>query len=541
MYFADLHVHSSFKAFNNKMGGKDSSNSLTFSDSPNDIWENFLEDYLTMVPYTQGSLTQADKGKARILFLSLLPLEIGWTQIESNWIFKFLFQNRTLANLASSVSLERMGFVEGIEYSYNKALQQEYDFILNELNINRNHEVLKKAKIVNSISEAKIEADAGNIAIILCIEGAHAVLDRESTQGIAELIKEAKIHKEDVGAQEHLIRVNLEHDNAELCKKLMKCVDNFIDQIKSWSYKPFYITLAHHFFNGFAGHALSFPKTTGKKLNQSLGMNYGLTLPGKYLVQQLCKLEGKDRIYIDTKHLSVKARKETYEILKKENRIPMVSHTAVNGWRNYDESLYVHGKIENNEVGVKKYYENLGGTNFNNWSINLSNEEIVYVLKEKSLIGIILDQRVLSNKEIAKDINKNPRNYQYIETIAGIEQVYRQIKHVCETGSQNNISLKDSFASLCIGSDFDGLINPINDVRTLEFLHPYSENHLPDPFNKPYHDNESFYPGLYAGLLAIFKRELTSTNFWQELNKTAEELTMDFMCNNLINRLSTWK
>lgn len=540
MYFADLHVHSSFKAFNNFKGGKTRRNSLTFSDGPDDICEHILEDHLTMVPYTQGSLTQASNGKANVLFLSILPMEIGWTQVE-NPILNFFFQNKTVASLASSISSERMGFVKSSNYSYNEALQQEYDFIVNEVYLNKSHDILKKVKIVNSISDAKFEADAGNIAIILCIEGAHSVLNKKTTQGISNLIKEAKSLMNDVNGMEQLIKANLENEQAELCRDLMESVDAFINQIKSWQYKPYYLTLSHHFFNGFAGHALSFPKMTGNMLNQTLGMNYGLTLPGKYLVRELCKLEDENKMFIDAKHLSIKARQEVYEILKQEQKPPMVSHTAVNGWSTYSKSYLVNGVPENRITGRDKYERNDNATDFNNWSINLSDEEIVHLLNQKSIIGIILDQRVLSNKSIALDISKNPRKHPQRETIGGIAQVYRQVRHICEVGLANNFTLKDSFAMLCVGSDFDGLINPINDVKELKFFHPYAEDKELFPFKKPYHDNESFYPGLYLGLKALFEKSLNEENFWQGLNKTPALMTMDFMCNNLINRLSTWK
>lgn len=540
MYFADLHVHSSFKPFNNYKGGKNRRNSLTFSDGPDDIWEHILEDRLTMVPYTQGSLTQAFYGKANVLFLSILPMEIGWTQVE-NPLLNFFFQNKTIASLASSISSERMGFVKSSNYSYNEALQQEYDFILNELDANRNHEILKKVKIVNSISEAKAKADAGNISIILCIEGAHSVLNKKATQGISNLIREAKPLINDLNAMEQLIKVHLENEQAELCRDLMESVDAFINQIKSWQYKPYYLTLAHHFFNGFSGHALSFPKMTGNMLNQTLGMNYGLTLPGKYLVRELCKLEKENKIFIDAKHLSIKARQEVYAILKEEQKPPMVSHSAVNGWSTYEKSYIVNGKPEDRISGGEKYERNDNDSKFNNWSINLSEEEIAYLLKENSLIGIILDQRVLSNKVIALDISKNPRKHPERETIGGIAQVYRQIRHVCEVGLAHNFTLKESFAILCIGSDFDGLINPINDVKELKFFHPYAEEKELFPFKKPYHDNESFYPGLFLGLKALFEKSLNEENFWQGLNKTPAIMAMDIMCNNLINRLTTWK
>lgn len=114
------------------------------------------------------------------------------------------------------------------------------------------------------------------------------------------------------------------------------------------------------------------------------------------------------------------------------------------------------------------------------WSINLSNEEIKIIYESKGIIGLNLDQRILGGymlnyksngywESIQKSINAlNERGLRYQDKKAHIidfqkykssEPFLRNILHVVlHTGRTD----RTAWDCIAIGSDFDGLIDPID-------------------------------------------------------------------------------
>ena len=95
------------------------------------------------------------------------------------------------------------------------------------------------------------------------------------------------------------------------------------------------MSLAHHFWNGLCGHAESFSGIVKKKVDQTEGLNVGITFLGRKIIAQLLATNNGKRILIDIKHMSVTSRQDYYRILENHEafkEVPLiVSHGAANG------------------------------------------------------------------------------------------------------------------------------------------------------------------------------------------------------------------
>jgi len=298
---------------------------------------------------------------------------------------------------------------------------------------------------------------------------------------------------------------DFEKSNSEIedCKeKLWKTLEDHITTLKSWN--PLFITLNHHFWNQLSGHSMTIPSalkipvlysggiTKEMRKNQVLGMNRGFTELGKKVVKKLLdNKDGKRRILIDTKHMSITSRIWYYTYLGyieadeqftdevRNDSIPIISsHSAVNGYKTMKESkegndgtppliayaesgkkykkkIMKESKEGNDDTTYKAYAvadnKYKIGKKYNKWDMNLSDEEIKIIYKSKGLIGINFDQRVSGGKNDGKNkINRIVNNILHIKNVA------------------ESIPNCDCWSCITIGTDFDGSINPINDFRTAE-------------------------------------------------------------------------
>jgi len=251
-------------------------------------------------------------------------------------------------------------------------------------------------------------------------------------------------------------------------------------------------------------------------------VEFGLTERGKKVIRQA--LLHKERpILIDVKHMSVYTRFHFYayrSMLANEHplveRLPIVStHTGFvfTSLRNFlKEKPYSLSKDDNRgyrELIVEN--RKIGRTNdkrnhelyCNPWTINLFDEEIIEIMRSKGIIGISLDQRILGHAKAFKD-GKRPKNFEpeYMskpeaeklfergELPTAVEGFFEDIMKA-PTRAERHIMLlcmhlvyavrvgheglpwlegTSPWDYLCIGSDYDGLINPINGYNNISEL-----------------------------------------------------------------------
>jgi len=235
----------------------------------------------------------------------------------------------------------------------------------------------------------------------------------------------------------------------------------------------------------------------------------GITEWGK---EAILKLYAKG-ILIDTKHMSWQSRKDLYQ-LRKENNISLpllCSHTGVTGIS--EKYRYDYMAIEparRNGAFEVKFLKKRGiltETAYNMASLQLYDEDIVEIIKSGGIIGISMDQRIIGFPidELEEDLPPVDIDYislaeseRFFETkrptlmpyrgedpqsvltpddlirLNGVGTTFRhpkyflnQIVHilrVCKSSSA--LTVQDGMKAICIGSDYDGLVNPLDNCSS---------------------------------------------------------------------------
>ena len=426
--------------------------------------------------YSQIDLVKCWNANLRLTFNSLYPLERQFVKGmdpkigEDKWYHFFIRQilgdtglRRDLLQTAyMRIPDKVVDYFQSEDYDYWESLVREKNFVLmdsgkridqNEIHIpglQLNERKLEEKLVKeqpqsylaqnacyripkNKVDLLKSLADDSEITMILTIEGAHALgTDRaESIEVISSRVKEIK---------------------------------------EKWEIPIFFLTFAHHFDNRLCGHAHSIPGAGKALMNQRKHMNEGFRRDGKRILRELLGLNRylkRDpilgyRILIDVKHMAAKSRMDFYSwvriCLKKGDRIPVIaSHCGYSGL----PSLYVHTITEKCE---KDDFTDPTGK-FNAWNINLCDEDVEIIVQTRGLIGISFDQRILGiTKEQLKDEKKK------IKKRNGVELLWDNIEGMVKS-AYSNPNLSDTekeqiWKCLTIGSDFEGLIDPVNPYPT---------------------------------------------------------------------------
>ena len=230
------------------------------------------------------------------------------------------------------------------------------------------------------------------------------------------------------------------------------------------------------------------------------------------------KVKGADHaasVLIDIKHMSLKSRLDLYAYrLKKGYKLPLIaSHVGVTGysiseWKGaLDESTPMSLKTGEPVVKIKVTRKMAGSWGvfvnreftYNAWSINLMDEDIEAVLNSDGLIGVSLDVRILGWHDTTTDDEQDeylsaeefrfffPERFRQMAFPAPESKVFptRQerhplalcfnILHIVSVGLIRTD--KDPWTGICIGSDYDGLINPVINCRDTSQL-PVLEDNL---------------------------------------------------------------
>ena len=213
---------------------------------------------------------------------------------------------------------------------------------------------------------------------------------------------------------------------------------------------------------------------------------------------------------IDIKHMSFYSRQQFYAFRRKNgyDKIPIIaSHMGVTGFAFSRFKDYQTPVMYGDEYIMSVYKEVKGigkrrkdRTDFNPWSINLYDEEILEIIHSGGLIGISLDQRILGfgkNKE--EYFNKDEFEKNTSKTYKKLKKIPVHTADFEEFGASDDLEDARSFEEesnqrgrkrkhlrylcnnilhivkiggekawdhICIGSDFDGLINPINNCKS---------------------------------------------------------------------------
>lgn len=496
--FIDLHCHPNIKPYGQSFNhGFEHSqnpadkNSIWYQDRPG-IAEKIFE--ILFPTYTQSDFSTVYHGGVDIIGLSLYSIERSFFTIRGS---QGKLADLAL-NIASGVGNKRVDFVQE-HNDYYQDIFREYRFVCagegKEVKLPGN--AIASYKIINSFSDIEwienFNSDPENqkrchrkIGVVLDIEGAH--IFNQS----ADIVDESS-------APIERLRTNIRH---------LKNVHP--SDSDKWQHRLSHITLMHHFSNDLGGHAQSLPGIVGNNLlNQKPALGDDLSELGKEAVRLLLSTENGYRIPICIKHMSVKSRYSYYNILEEDFKgeaIPIiVSHGAVNGKNNPQARKH----LINSTKGCFRFNEDEPL-----WDINFYDEELLKIADSKGIFGFQLDQRRLaSGRELKQRISKH-KNLQL-----GARHLWKNIQHTAQVLDNEG---RPGWDIQAIGSDFDGIINPLNGYRTaerLEMLETYllteakgflnsSDNTLRLPENRNMDAELAVSKVLFQNALDFYRRNL---------------------------------
>jgi microsomal dipeptidase-like Zn-dependent dipeptidase len=416
--FIDLHCHPSMKPFgqahpknrNKKDPGR--KESIWHSDPPAgaDIAINKL---IGITRFSQSNFSDLNKGNFRVIVAALNPVEKGFfiSGPGTDVIADFAY------NWVSGIGEKKINFIQENKDDYSELLK-EYDFI-RQLH-NKEVEISGKKiryRLTKKFKDIEDNLNSGKdiISVVLSIEGAYTFIN-DNTKAA---------------------------DNESVLQN--------VDSIKKWKFPPFFVTISHHFDNKMSGHARSLPDFLGMLIDQTQRMDDGITDLGKEVIERLLSETNGKRIYIDIKHMSRKVRQAYYEMLDdkyKDGKIPLiVSHGAVNGRPEMNPD--VTAPEEKNGL-------------FNGRDINFYDDEIVRIAMSDGIFGLQIDERQITNSRIRNKIRYSlKKKKKKLKKWTGL--IWNQIQYIAELLDNKELPAWDIIS---LGTDFDGIIDPVNGYWT---------------------------------------------------------------------------
>lgn len=420
----DFHVHSFLKPYGHS---KYKNNNPMNAYHPASAWytdkgtkEDFaIENTIGFAPYRQSDLSSCRRSNFRLVVNSLYPVEKGFFDIKDTVMWNSIekIAGRWLENFITDFGKVYIDEIKSAEFNYFDDLIKQLDHI-QALHAKVPINGSSRYEVLNTGQHFDTRELEGNLLIINTIEGAHSFCNgndpTNATQweGVEERIKKVKAHPG----------------------------------------RPFFVTMAHHFYNGLTSHCESLFAINNFIKGQHYGMkslvkpprgaqicDKEITPNGYKVINSLLSTTNGPRIFIDIKHMSAKARYEFYTFRTQSYpELPII---------------YSHG-------GCEAFYKE---------EINLSKTDIVEIAKSGGLIGLEMDQRVMGYdaQHKGRRFDRWYRNAFRRDTRQNelwAEPIWNNMMEVAETCYKAG---SDPWKHICIGSDYDGIINPLNEYRTV--------------------------------------------------------------------------
>ena len=435
--YVDLHCHPALKPFGKSFATRTPGRNHPHRGRKNSIWkydppsfgDRLLNYVIHLTKFSQSNFTSMARGGVRVVFASLYPIEKGFfvNAIKSD------FLRDLTGNFATGFGKKRIDAVQAMT-NYFEDLEREYDFYkqLDQKTIRLpegacTYQLVANYSDIEAIGNER-DSTIRTIAVVFTIEGLH-VLNSD---------------------------VSMPPNETDYLNNLKK--------IKAWETPPFIVGLAHHFWNHLCGHAVSFTALVAKNVDQREGLNSGITPLGFKIIAALLDNTQGRRILIDIKHMNVRSRQEYYRLLDGNEgykKVPIVvTHGAANGLPSASTNR------QNGSAVARK---------LNPVDINFYNDELVRIAKSGGIIGLQLDERRIANKQTLKETKKSLSRSKIMHYRS--ELLWFQMQHIAEVLDGAGLF---AWEVMAIGSDFDGIIDPLNSFWTAEelpFLADFLERH----------------------------------------------------------------
>lgn len=266
----------------------------------------------------------------------------------------------------------------------------------------------------------------------------------------------------------------------------------------------------------------------------------GITAWGREIINRMIE----KKILIDVKHMSLWSRWQLYSMLRNPDNqnkyiAPVIcTHAGLTGQSITDRVKYLLRTPE--DVGevyevcyLKPKSPYIEGVYFNCSSINLYNEDIETILLSEGLIGLSFDQRIVgfADENVLRNVT-TPHDLEYISeleagfflgpnpsalpTWTDVDQIWssedfenldpvfnlelhplfllNQVIHILVVAKNNElIGVQKAMRQICLGSDYDGLINALDNCRQADKLNDFKEialEKMPELLRKAKLDNE---------------------------------------------------
>jgi hypothetical protein len=505
-YF-DFHFHPVFKQyitkFENDYPTKRTANELHKEmDLKNDLLD-LVDEVILHILESQSCLDQMKTGRVKLGVANIASMELGIADSEG-FVAKILRSNLTRPMDPKFINSIRKG-----ELSYYRLFLKELD-LYRKLNNNSSITFLSRKLPENFKEEAT--------SLVLGMEGGHNLSRKKVGTEIADRVDAIQ----DADVAYHDLVMNSDANVVTSLQNLQQALwDENLDL--------FYITLTHLTFiaeQHLATHAFGLKLL---KHDAFYPIGNGISQEGKRVIDAAytMKVLQNDQtistpIFIDIKHMSLKSRIDFYTHRKKNNyNIPIIaSHMGVTGysidaWKEVLRSskLLNLGSVKSIEIMTDRKEAGEWGLinknfTFNPWTINLMDEDIYEIIESLGLIGLSLDVRILGFQAMIGMSSKNQSEYLSpedfktffpgvmlealtTESIEGTESLDSwitptkeerhplcmcfNILHIVSVGKIT--TSKDPWKHICIGSDFDGLIDPVKICRDSSKM-PQLENEL---------------------------------------------------------------
>ncbi|MBA2662296.1 MAG: hypothetical protein H0U74_08370 [Bradymonadaceae bacterium] len=501
--FADLHCHPTFYAFNRMR------NTPAMEESPESFhpWHELPSDIASQEiggrarNYSQCSFARMARGNVRLVFMSFTPIERGFFEGSASGddhafsaellrlvsgvtlarsarkllggkpqeafreAGRILRNDGPLRQLIQSLflkySFKRVRYILSGEYDYWDEFLREYAFLCT-----RDGDTVRVA-LETSVETCLVEGCYHLVATPAALE---EVIEKNE-RDMAVLLTIEGGHVFSIGPDQKPVAPALMFERIAL--------------LKSLPHPIFFITIAHHFDNGLCGHAHSLVDAAGHIMDQKPRMNEDFERDGDLGVRVVLELldldeklvdQGGRRILIDSKHMSARTRKSFYEeIVKPYNerhgarpakerkrypKLPVIfSHAGYSGVATLDEQISDAFR-ENDHWHRNPYYA---------WNINLSDEDVRLVHDSEGLVGLCFDRRIAG---IA------PGEKVPLETWPRImlNQIFGLVDVIMLDERLKAADRRTIWDRICIGSDYDGMIDPIAIYPTAMSMPRFSDD-----------------------------------------------------------------